>query len=73
MEGHVLDYIHPEPPKVNALKDELEHFIAAITANTPVAVSSADGRQAIMVADRITREIAANVELVEKCSNPHTL
>jgi len=73
MEGHVLDYIHPDPPKVNALKDELEHFIAAVTADTAIAVSSADGRQAIMVADRITREIAANIDLVEKSSNPGTL
>jgi len=56
----VLDYIHPEVPKTNALRDELEQFIHAVRNNTPVAVSSADGRRAIMVAGKITEEIAAN-------------
>jgi predicted dehydrogenase len=60
MNGMVLDYIHPEIPKVNALRDELEHFINAVRNNTPVTVSSTDGRRAIMVAGKISEEIAAN-------------
>ena len=60
MQGMVLDYIHPEVPKTNALRDELEQFISAVRNNTPVAVSSSDGRRAIMVAGKITAEIAAN-------------
>ena len=60
MKGMVLDYIHPEVPKVNALRDELEQFINTLKNNTPVAVSSADGRRAIMVAGKITAEIEAN-------------
>ncbi len=65
MQGLVLDYIHPEPPKVNALKDELMHFIAAVAGEAPVAVSSHDGRRAIMVAGRIAEEIAANGEALK--------
>ena len=60
MQGMTLDYIHPEVPKVNALRDELEQFINTLKNNTPVAVSSADGRRAIMVAGKITAEIEAN-------------
>ncbi|NHQ60357.1 Gfo/Idh/MocA family oxidoreductase [Chlorobium sp. BLA1] len=65
MQGMVLDYIHPEIPKINALRDELEHFINAIKNNTPIAVSSSDGRRAIMVAGKITAEIAANAASFE--------
>jgi predicted dehydrogenase len=65
MQGMVLDYIHPEIPKINALRDELEHFINAVKNNTPVAVSSSDGRRAIMVAGKITEEIAANAASFE--------
>jgi len=60
MQGMTLDYLHPEVPKVNALRDELEEFIKAISQNKPTAVSSADGRRAIMVAGRIADEIATN-------------
>ena len=65
MQGMVLDYIHPEAPKVNALYDELEHFLNAISGNGPVAVSSADGRRAIMVAGKIAAEIAENAASFE--------
>jgi len=65
MQGMVLDYIHPEVPKINALRDELEHFINAIRDNKPMAVSSSDGRRAIMVAGQITDEITANAALLE--------
>ncbi len=60
MQGMVLDYIHPEVPKINALREELEQFINTLRNNTPVAVSSVDGRRAIMVAEKITEEIEAN-------------
>lgn len=60
MQGMVLDYIHPEVPKINALRDELEHFINTVRNNSPVPVSSSDGRRAIMVAGKIADEIAAN-------------
>ncbi|ABL65151.1 oxidoreductase domain protein [Chlorobium phaeobacteroides DSM 266] len=60
MQGMTLDYLTPEVPKVNALSDELEHFINAVINNTPPVVTSVDGRKAIMVADWITREIIGN-------------
>ncbi|NTW52357.1 MAG: Gfo/Idh/MocA family oxidoreductase [Chlorobiaceae bacterium] len=56
----VLDYISPEAPKVNALKVELEHFIDSLRNGKPAVVSSADGRQALMIAGRITMEIEKN-------------
>ena len=65
MQGMVLDYIHPEVPKTNALRDELEHFINTVRNNKPVAVSSSDGRRAIMVAGKITGEIASNAAILE--------
>jgi predicted dehydrogenase len=63
MQGMVLDHINPEVPKTNALRDELEHFIKSIRNNTPIAVTSSDGRRAIMVAGQIVDEIAANAAL----------
>ena len=65
MQGMVLDYIFPEVPKINALRDELQHFINAVRDNTPMAVSSSDGRRAILVAGQITDEIIANAALLE--------
>jgi predicted dehydrogenase len=65
LNGMVLDYITPDVPKTNALKDELQHFIEAVRHNRPVAVSSRDGRRAVMVADRITDEIAGNTALFD--------
>jgi len=65
MQGMVLDYIHPEVPKTNALRDELEHFINTVRNNTPATVSSLDGRRAIMVAGKIAEEIAANAAIRE--------
>ncbi|NTU58289.1 MAG: Gfo/Idh/MocA family oxidoreductase [Chlorobiaceae bacterium] len=56
----VLDYVSPDVPKVNALKLELEHFIDALRNGRPAVVTSADGRRALMVADRITEEIRKN-------------
>jgi len=65
MNGMVLDYITPDVPKTNALRDELEHFIDAIRNDRPVTVSSKDGRRAVMVADRIADEIAGNAALCD--------
>jgi predicted dehydrogenase len=65
MKGMVLDYIHPEVPKINALRDELEHFINSVRNNIPVPVSSSDGRRAIFVAGKIVDEITANAALPE--------
>ena len=61
----VLDYINPEVPKINALRDELEHFINTVRNNTPAPVSSSDGRRALLVAGKIADEIAANAALLE--------
>ena len=65
MQGMVLDHINPEVPKINALRDELEHFINTVRNNTPATVSSADGRRALMVAGKIAEEITANAALLE--------
>ncbi|NTV20858.1 MAG: gfo/Idh/MocA family oxidoreductase, partial [Chlorobium limicola] len=65
MNGMVLDYITPDVPKINALRDELEHFIDTVQNGTPAAVSSRDGRKAVMVADRITDEITGNAALFD--------
>ncbi|MBZ4220195.1 MAG: Gfo/Idh/MocA family oxidoreductase [Chlorobium sp.] len=65
MQGKVLDHIIPEVPKTNALRDELENFINSVRNNTPIAVSSSDGRRAILVAGKIVDEIAANAALIE--------
>lgn len=60
LEGYALDYVHPDVPKVNALKVELEHFIDSLRNGKPAAVTSAEGRKALMVAGRITDEIRKN-------------
>ncbi len=60
LEGLALDYVNPEVPKVNALKVELEHFIGSLRDGVPAAVTSAEGRKALMVAGRITEEIRKN-------------
>jgi predicted dehydrogenase len=60
LEGLVLDYVSPDVPKVNALKVELEHFIDSLRNGRPAAVTSEEGRRALMVAGSITREIQKN-------------
>lgn len=60
LQGYALDYISPDVPKVNALKVELEHFIDSLRSGKPAAVTSADGRRALMVAGSITKEIMNN-------------
>ena len=60
LEGLALDYVSPEVPKVNALKVELERFIESLRSGKPAAVTSIEGRKALMVAGRITEEIRKN-------------
>jgi len=55
-----IDYISPDVPKTNALKCELESFVAAILQETPVVVSSHDGKQAVEIAIQITQAIEEN-------------
>jgi predicted dehydrogenase len=62
LEGLALDYVTPEVPKTNALKVELEHFIDSLTTGKPAAVTSAEGRRALMVAGRVTLEIEKNLQ-----------
>ncbi len=63
--GLALDYVHPEVPKVNALKVELEHFIESVRSSTPAAVTSLEGRRALMVAGSISEEIRKNTANLE--------
>jgi len=60
LDGLALDFVSPDVPKVNALKVELEHFIGSLRSGKPAAVTSAEGRKALMVAGRITEEIRKN-------------
>jgi predicted dehydrogenase len=60
LNGLVLDYVSPDVPKINAMKVELEHFIDSLRNGLPAAVTSAEGRRALMVAGSITREIQKN-------------
>jgi predicted dehydrogenase len=62
LDGLVLDYVTPEVPKTNALKVELESFIDSLKNGKPAAVTSAEGRRALMVAGLVTREIEKNLE-----------
>lgn len=65
LNGLALDYVSPDVPKVNALKVELEHFIDSLRSGKPAAVTSAEGRKALMVAGRITDEIRKNTADLE--------
>lgn len=65
LNGLALDYVSPDVPKVNALKVELEHFIDSLKSGKPAAVTSAEGRKALMVAGRITDEIRKNTADLE--------
>lgn len=62
LEGLALDYITPEVPKTNALKVELESFIDSLANGKPAAVTSSEGRKALMVAGLVTKEIEKNLE-----------
>ncbi|MBC8041821.1 MAG: Gfo/Idh/MocA family oxidoreductase [Rhizobacter sp.] len=58
LNGRTIDYISPDAPKVNAMKMEQTSFIDAVRGDTPVKVSSSDGRQALSVAMQIVERIA---------------
>jgi predicted dehydrogenase len=55
--GKVLDFISPDVPKLNALKEEQRSFIEAILYDQPIRVGVQDGRRALDIAMRITADI----------------
>ncbi len=57
LNGKAIEYLSPDPPKVNALKLEQESFIDAVLYDKPIRVSSLDGRRALDTAVRITTAI----------------
>jgi predicted dehydrogenase len=54
---------NPPVPDVNAIKQELEAFVAAITGNTRTAVNEIDGLRAMEVAHLILQKINQNLGL----------
>ena len=48
---------NPKIEELNAIKMELESFAEAISANTPVAISAADGYRAMNIGYKVTEEI----------------
>lgn len=61
LQGKVIDFISPDPPKINALKEEQKSFIEAVLHGKPIRVSAQDGRRALEVATRITADIDDHV------------
>lgn len=57
LQGKVIDFISPDAPKINALKEEQKSFIEAVLHNKPIRVSAQDGRRALEVATRIAADI----------------
>ena len=57
LEGKVLDFVSPEVPKLNALKEEQRSFIEAVLYDKPIRVGVQDGRRALDVATRIIADI----------------
>ncbi|PIO49003.1 MAG: oxidoreductase [[Chlorobium] sp. 445] len=57
LQGKVLDFISPDVPKINALKEEQRSFIEAVLYGKPIRVSAQDGRRALEVATHITADI----------------
>jgi predicted dehydrogenase len=52
-----VEHIHLEAPDGDALKLELESFVAAVLGQAPVPVTGADGRDALAVALQIVTDI----------------
>jgi predicted dehydrogenase len=52
---------NPPVPEVNAIKQELEAFVAAISGNTRTAVNEIDGLRAMEVAHLILQKINQNL------------
>lgn len=59
LDGKTIEYHAPEPPKLNALKEEQICFIESILNNKPIRVDSHAARRALYVAEKITEEIKA--------------
>jgi predicted dehydrogenase len=60
LDGKMIEYHAPEPPKLNALKEELKSFIESILRQTPIRVDSRAGARALTVAEKIVAEINAS-------------
>lgn len=52
---------NPEVPQVNAIKKELEEFVAAIRNDTQPVVNEIDGYRALEVAHQILQKINYNL------------
>lgn len=59
LDGKMIEYHAPEPPKLNALKEEQTCFIESILNHLPIRVDSRAARRALFVAEKITEEINA--------------
>lgn len=66
LNGKTIDYIAPDVPKGNALKNEQSAFIDAVLGKRDIAVSSHDGRRALDVATRITEAIETKQRLLRR-------
>jgi len=61
LDGKTMEYLSPEPPKLNALKEEQTCFIESLLHNKPIRVDSLAARRALFVAEKITAEIHASL------------
>lgn len=61
LDGKMIEYLSPEPPKLNALKEEQRGFCDAILRDAPIRVGSEAARRALEVAERIAAEIRASL------------
>lgn len=59
LNGKTIEYLSPETPKLNALKEEQTCFIESILNHLPIRVDSRAARRALFVAEKITEEIKA--------------
>jgi hypothetical protein len=61
LDSKTIEYLSPEPPKLNALKEEQTCFIESILNHAPIRVDSLAARRALDVAEKITAEIQASL------------
>ncbi|MCS6989061.1 MAG: Gfo/Idh/MocA family oxidoreductase [Chloroherpetonaceae bacterium] len=61
LNGKTIEYLAPEPPKLNPLKEEQRSFFDAILGGAPIRVDSEAGRRALEVAEKITTEIRSSL------------
>lgn len=57
LDGKTIEYLSPEPPKLNALKEEQKSFIESVLNGAPIRVDSLAARRALHIAEKITTEI----------------